>query len=166
MEHTLVVVRHAKSDWSTGGPDERRPLAKRGRRDAPEIGRWLAASLKRVDLVVCSPATRARQTWDLAGAALDPSPPVQHDARVYGADDAKLRSVLEELPDELGTVVLVGHNPGLSDLVRALSGQPCELKTSAVAVLAWTGSWADVWSSPAELVAHVTPRDSAQRRPN
>src|SRR6478735_578713 len=64
---TLVLLRHAKSDWSTGEPDPRRPLAGRGRRQAPEAGRWLAANLDAIDLAVVSPATRARQTWELAG---------------------------------------------------------------------------------------------------
>lgn len=157
-KRTVIVVRHAKSDWSSGGPDEARPLAERGRRDAPEIGRWLAGRDAPVDLVVCSPATRARQTWALAGAALRPRPPVRYEARVYAAGDKDLRSVLEELPDEVRTVVLVGHNPALSELVEALSEQQAELKTSAIAVLTWSGSWPDVWARPATLAARHTAR--------
>jgi phosphohistidine phosphatase len=158
VQRTLAVVRHAKSDWSTGMPDARRPLADRGRRDAPVIGTWLAGNLAALDLVVCSPATRAMQTWDLASAGLDPKPEVRLDERVYGASPAELTTVLAELPDEIRTVAVVGHNPGLADLVELLTGELRELKTSAVAVLRWTGSWADTESGTATLDAYTTPR--------
>jgi phosphohistidine phosphatase len=161
-QRTLVVVRHAKSDWSTALPDDERPLAERGRRDAPEIGRWLAEHVDPVDLVLCSPAKRARQTWQLASAGLRPAPPVRQDERVYGASPTELLTVLAELPDEIGSVVLVGHNPGLADLVTILSGEPTEMKTSAVAVLRWPGSWADAESVPAQLTAHTTARGTSQ----
>src|SRR5262245_46601501 len=96
---TLVVVRHAKSDWSHGLPDHERPLAARGRRDAPAIGGWLAGHVGPVDLVLCSPAWRARQTWQLAAARLDPAPPVRQDDRLYGATPTELLTVLVALPD-------------------------------------------------------------------
>jgi phosphohistidine phosphatase len=156
-QRTLILVRHAKSDWSTEEPDQARPLAPRGRREAPGIGAWLAANVDPVDLVICSPATRARQTWQLASATLDPAPPVRQDDRLYGASPTELLTVLAELPDELETVALVGHNPGLADLVEFLSGEPREMKTSAVAVLRWAGSWADAESREATLDA-TTPR--------
>ena len=155
---TVAVVRHAKSEWSDTLPDEERPLAARGRRDAPAIGGWLAGNVGPVDLVVCSPAKRARQTWQLASAGLDPEPRVRHDDRLYGADPARLTTVLVELPEAIHTVVLVGHNPGLSDLVELLSGARLELKTSAIAVLRWPGSWTDVESRSASLTSHTTAR--------
>lgn len=152
------MVRHAKSDWSQALPDADRPLAERGRRDAPAIGAWLASHVDRIDLVVCSPARRANQTWRLAGAALDPPPPVRYDERMYGAGPAQLLTVLAELPDDTRTVVLVGHNPGLSELVTQMSGEPHELKTSAVAVLRWPGTWVDAEFATATLAAHTTAR--------
>ncbi|HET9138254.1 histidine phosphatase family protein [Actinophytocola sp.] len=155
---TLVVVRHAKSDWSAALPDWQRPLAERGRRDAPVIGAWLADQVGAVDLVLCSPAERARQTWRLAGARLDPAPPVREDQRIYAASPTQLLTVLAELPDELHRVILVGHNPGLTELVEHLCGEPVELKTSAVAVLSWPGSWIDADSHPASLDAVTTAR--------
>jgi phosphohistidine phosphatase len=157
-QRTLVVVRHAKSDWSNALPDNERPLAERGRRDAPAIGRWIAEQVGRVDLVLCSPAKRARQTWELAGAGLGSEPPIRHDDRIYTAAPAGLLGVLDELPDEAGTVVLVGHNPSLTDLVTLLSGESHELKTSAVAVLRWDGSWADVHARSARLDATALAR--------
>jgi phosphohistidine phosphatase len=157
-QRTLAVVRHAKSDWTDNLPDDQRPLAPRGRRDAPELGRWLAEHVGAVDLVVCSTATRARQTWGIAGEALRPAPPVRYDERVYAASHPDLMSVLDELPDEVGTAVLVGHNPGLSDLVSVVTGEQLELKTSAVAVLRWPGGWPEVWARRASLVSHAKPR--------
>ena len=74
--HTLILLRHAKSDWSTGDPDHERPLAARGVRQAPEAGRWLAAHLDRIDLAVVSTAERARRTWSLVSAELGAVPPV------------------------------------------------------------------------------------------
>jgi len=155
---TLVVVRHAKSDWSAAVPDWDRPLAERGRRDAPEIGAWLVDQVGPVDLVICSPARRAQQTWRLAGTRLEPPAPVRDDERVYGAGPTQLLTVLAELSDELHRVVLVGHNPGLTELVEHMSGTPVELKTSAIAVLSWPGSWVDAESGVATLDAVTTAR--------
>jgi phosphohistidine phosphatase len=152
---SLAVVRHAKSDWTHDLPDESRPLNPRGRRDAPAVGAWLAESFGIVDLVVCSTAVRARETLSLAGIA---DAPVRYDERVYAATYQELMSVLDELPDDVAGAVLVGHNPGLSDLVRVLTSEPVELKTSAIAVLTWRGGWPDVWSRRASLVSHATPR--------
>jgi phosphohistidine phosphatase len=153
---TLVVVRHAKSDWGQGLPDEERPLNERGRRDAPAVGRWLVEHVERLDLAICSTATRARQTWGLAGDGL--ATETRYDERVYAAGPRDLMSVLDELGDDIGTAALVGHNPGLTELVETLSNERVELKTSAVAVLAWEGTWADVWTRRAALVTHATPR--------
>jgi phosphohistidine phosphatase len=158
MDRTLVVVRHAKSDWGTGVEDHDRPLNDRGRRDAPALGAWLRDNVGEIGLVVCSTATRARQTWRLVTQLLDPAPPVRYEQRVYGAEPRALLSVLDELADDVATAALVGHNPGLSELVETVSGQAVELKTSAVAVVRWDGTWADVWARRAELVTQATPR--------
>ncbi|MCT2586697.1 SixA phosphatase family protein [Actinophytocola gossypii] len=158
MERTLVVVRHAKSDWDVGVEDHDRPLNERGRRDAPALGAWLRDNVDGIGLVVCSSAARARQTWRLASAALEPAPPVRYEQRVYAAEPSALMSVLDEVADDVGTTALVGHNPGLTELVEEVSGQAVELTTSAVAVLRWDGAWADVWARRATLVAQATPR--------
>ena len=109
--------------------------------------------------MVCSPATRARQTWRLAAATLGAAVHARYDERVYAAGPEELMSVLEDLADEAATVALVGHNPGLAELVETLTGERVELKTSTVAVLRWDGTWADVWARRAALVTHATPRE-------
>jgi phosphohistidine phosphatase len=155
MDRTLVVIRHAKSDWQHDLVDEERPLAPRGRREAPLIGPWVTANAGEVDLVICSTAVRTRETLALSG--LTPAT-VTYDGRVYAATYQELMSVVDEVPDEVTTAALVGHNPGLSDLVRTLTNEPLELKTSAVAVLTWRGGWPDVWSRRASLVSHAALR--------
>lgn len=156
-EHTLVLLRHAKSDWSGDRADIARPLAKRGRRQAPDAGRWLAAHLDGFDLAVVSPATRARSTWDLVAAELDSPPPTRIDDRVYAAPDRELLAVVRELPDDLKTVVLVGHNPGLEDLVSTLTGEPVPMRTAALAVITVSGPWSTAGHHPAVLRAAGRP---------
>ena len=132
---TLIVLRHAKSDWSGNERDHDRPLAKRGRRQAPEAGRWLASHAGPIDLAVVSTAARAQQTWALAAAELEVAPPVRSDEQVYAVSGRELESLLDELPDDLATVVLVGHNPGVEELVHRLTGEWVPLPTSAIAVV-------------------------------
>jgi len=158
VRRTLVIVRHAKSEWPDGVPDNQRPLAGRGRKDAVALGRWLRDHLGRVDLAICSPAARARQTWELAAAQLRPVPRLVEDERVYAASADDLRDVVEHLPEDARTVVLVGHNPGLQDLVELLSGELAELKTAAVAVLSWPGTWVDLRPGKVDLDARAKPR--------
>lgn len=132
---TLIVLRHAKSDWSGGEPDHDRPLAPRGRRQAPEAGAWLARHAGPIDLALVSTAVRAQQTWALASAELDAPPPVRASEDAYAASGRRLQSLLDALPDDLGTVVVVGHNPGVEELVELLTGAWIDLPTSAIAVI-------------------------------
>ena len=154
---TLILLRHAKSDWSGPEPDIRRPLAARGRRQAPQAGRWLDANAGRIDLAVVSPATRARQTWDLAAAELLTKPRTVVDDRVYAASPQELLAVVRELPPDLYTVVLVGHNPGLEDLAFDLVGDDTAMPTSAIAVMTWSGTWSTAGDNRALLQASGRP---------
>ena len=140
-ERTLILLRHAKSDWSGHEVDVARPLAKRGHRQALEAGRWLAANIDRIDLAVLSPAARARTTWDIVAAELGFTPPTLIADRVYAASDDDLLAVVRELDDDAQTVVLVGHNPGIEDLASMLTGQLVAMPTSALAVMTVWGSW-------------------------
>ena len=140
-ERTLILLRHAKSDWSGDEADVDRPLADRGRRQAPDAGAWLAANIDSIDLAVVSPATRARTTWKLVAAELDTAPPTRIDDRVYAASADELLAVVRELPADVETAILVGHNPGLEDLISLLTGESTRMATSAVAVITVPGSW-------------------------
>jgi phosphohistidine phosphatase len=157
VDRTLIVLRHAKSDWSGGEPDIDRPLARRGLRQAPEAGQWLAAHAGRLDLALVSPAQRTRSTWELVAAQLTDPPEARVDVRLYAASGGQLLAVLRELPDDLSTVVLVGHNPGVEDLVERLTGRLVELPTSALAVVTGWESWAATGDQPATLRASGRP---------
>jgi phosphohistidine phosphatase len=139
--HTLVLLRHAKSDWDGEEADIDRPLARRGRREAPDAGRWISGNLPVLDLAVVSPAVRARETWDLVAAELAASPPVTFDERVYAASVDDLLTVVRGLPAAAATVLLVGHNPGLEELAYLLTGGIVPMPTSAIAVLDSAGDW-------------------------
>ena len=154
---TLIVLRHGKSDWSGGEPDQLRPLARRGRRQVAEAGRWLADNVGVVELAVVSPAQRTRETWRLAAAELAVPPPVREDHRVYGGSAGSLLHVLRELPGEVATVVLVGHNPGVEDLVASLTGGWVRMPTSALAVIDLLGPWSAAGDTAAEMRAQGRP---------
>jgi phosphohistidine phosphatase len=119
----LILLRHAKSDWPDV-PDRDRPLAKRGRRDAPRIGRWLREHGCQPDVVVVSAATRTRQTWDLVAPELGGSPAVHFEPRAYAASALTLLYLARELPERYHTALLIAHNPGLSDLATSLAAPP------------------------------------------
>ena len=154
---TLILLRHAKSDWSGTQSDIRRPLAARGRRQAPDAGRWLDTNIDRIELAVVSPATRTRQTWDLVAAQLRTKPRITIDDRVYAASQRQLLSVVRELPSDLDTVVLVGHNPGIEELAFTVTGEPTPMRTSAVAVMTWPGTWAAAGHERGQLRASGRP---------
>jgi phosphohistidine phosphatase len=157
MRH-LVLLRHAESAWPDGGPDRRRRLTAQGRRDATAAGRWLRGHVDRLDAVRCSPADRALETWALVAAELADPPEAAVDDDIYGAPPATLAAVVGDLPDDAATALLVGHNPGLQELVGLLSGAEAGMATASVAVLGWTGRWADAGPGAASLRQHAVPR--------
>jgi phosphohistidine phosphatase len=155
--HTLILLRHGKSDWSGGEPDLHRPLADRGRRQAAEAGRWLAANAGPLDQALVSPAERARITWELASAEIETPPPTTFEERVYGASEGTLLDLVRNLSADLRTVVLVGHNPGLEDLASTLTGQWVLMKTSGIAVVSLPDLWSGAGRDSGELTAFGRP---------
>ncbi len=156
-ERTLILLRHAKSDWSGDEADIDRPLASRGMRQAPEAGQWLRTNIDSIDRAVVSPARRARSTWRLVSAELDATPQTEIDDRVYAATGSELLTLVQDLPDDIGTVVLVGHNPAIEDLTSRLAGELVPMPTSAIAVIGLSGSWATAGQGPAVLRASGRP---------
>jgi phosphohistidine phosphatase len=164
----LMLLRHAKSDWPDV-PDRERPLAKRGRRDAPRVGRWLRDRGYLPDIVVCSAARRARQTWELMAPELGGSPSVRFELRAYDASALTLLDLAGELPGPCRAALLIGHNPAISQLVASLTEPPAgngappppgiRFPTAAVAVLEFTGDWPDLAPGQARLAGFTTPAD-------
>ena len=121
----LILLRHAKSDWPDV-PDRERPLAKRGRRDAPVVGRWLRDHGYLPDVVICSAARRTRQTWELVAPELGGSPSVTFEPRAYAASALTLLYLVRELPGTCRAALLIGHNPAIAELAASLAEPPDE----------------------------------------
>jgi phosphohistidine phosphatase len=168
----LILLRHAKSDWPDV-PDRERPLAKRGRRDAPRIGRWLHEHGYQPDVVVVSAARRTRQTWDLVAPELGGSPAVRFEPRAYAASALTMLHLAQELPSRYRTALFIAHNPGLSDLASTLAAPgtgraattdngprpQISLPTAAVAVFEFSGDWPSLTPGQARLTDHIIPAD-------
>ena len=164
----LMLLRHAKSDWPDV-PDQERPLAKRGRRDAPVVGRWLRSRGYLPDTVICSVARRTRQTWKLAAPELGGTPSVTFEPRAYAASALALLYLVRELPGTCRAALLIGHNPGIEELAAHLAEAPAaagaarppgpRFPTAAVAVLEFGGDWADLAPGHARLLDFAIPAD-------
>ena len=175
-DRALVLLRHAKSAWPDV-PDHERPLARRGQRDAPVMGHWLRAAGYVPDLVLCSSARRARETWELAQAELGAAPQVRFSDGVYEAAPADLIGLARETASSVRVLLIVGHNPAMEELALDLAGgegaaaaetlnrMQAKFPTAAVAVLTVTGGWAGLGRKSARLTCFVTPREVAAGGP-
>jgi phosphohistidine phosphatase len=162
----IVVLRHAKADWPPV-PDHERPLAERGRKDAPVAGRRLAGLGFALDLALCSSAIRTRETWKLAAQELPQRPKTVYEDRLYDATVGDLLALLTEVPDDVHNVLLVGHNPGTQQLAAALAGTAegdnlsrmnrSGFPTAAIAVITVSGSWKSAEPGAGRLVDYWTP---------
>jgi len=156
----IHLLRHAKSSWDDPElTDHDRPLAPRGLKATRRLARWIAQEDIRPDLVLCSTATRAQETLARVAAALGSPPTLVEDGLYHASADALLGR-LQQLPDAVGVVLLVGHNPGLEDLCDTLAGVATRLPTGALATFAADiGSWGELAPSGASLVSLVLPRE-------
>lgn len=170
---TLILMRHAKSSWSEPGLDDHdRPLNKRGRKAAPVMARWLAAQGLRPDLVLCSTAERARQTYALMRDAVPDLPEPSYDETLYHAMPELLHGALMRLPQSCGTALLVGHEPGLSAYAQQLGGPDAPGKcqrayahfpTGAMAVFtAQIEAWANLSSANVSFEDFAVPREAGE----
>jgi phosphohistidine phosphatase len=149
----IVLLRHAKADWPEVA-DHERPLAERGRKDAPLAGRRLTEAGLVPELTLCSTAVRTRETWKLVVHELPQRPKTVYEERLYDASLGELIAVLNEVSDDITDLLVVGHNPGVHALADALAGQADEgtrermtrtgFPTSAIAVVTFSGSWKSV----------------------
>lgn len=171
----LLLLRHAKSAWPDV-PDHERPLARRGQRDAPVIGRWMRTAGHQPDQILCSTARRARETWRLTQAGLGEAPPVSFDDRAYQASATQLLDLVRRTPPETRALLVVGHDPALPELALALAADlpsahasaasdtaidrmRAKFPTAAVAVLEFSGNWDQLAPGAARLTGFVVPRD-------
>lgn len=170
----LYLLRHAKSSWDDNGLDDfERPLSSRGRKAARAVAKYLQQHKIRPALVLCSAAARTRATYDLIEPGLA-GVPASIEAGLYEADRGDLLARLHQLDNHLGSVLLIGHNPGLERLAVFLAGphgDPAALEhmadkfpTGALAVLETEAAhWAELDGGSCRLTAFIRPRDLDER---
>ena len=131
---TLLLMRHAKSSWKqTDLPDIDRPLNPRGERDAPAMGGLLKDNELIPDLILSSPAARARRTAELVANMSHYEHEIVFVDKLYMAEPPDILGALNLLPDEITRVLLVAHNPGLEEALQLLTGEVESLPTAAIA---------------------------------
>jgi len=164
---TIILLRHGKSSWSDATvADIDRPLAPRGERAAKRIAKYMRRKRIRPGLVLCSPSLRTRQTLGAIEPSLGKGSLVELVPEIYAASEGELLERLQALPDSVGSVMLIGHNPGLHDLALTLASRGADLPqleqkfpTGALATLVvHSESWANLSPGEAELVDYVVPR--------
>ena len=161
----LILLRHAKSSWSEDGlPDSERPLSGRGERDAPRMGARLHERGTRPDLVLSSPALRARETAKLVAQAIDyPVDAIRVEPSLYLAAPKEILALVAEQADTVDCLLVVGHNPGLTELTNLLlpALNLANLPTAGTVVLdCATESWAEVRNAQRHLVYYDYPKSS------
>ena len=167
---TLYMLRHAKSSWADGSlPDHDRPLNERGRAAAPRVGAHMQASGYLPDLVLCSTATRTRQTLDAVLSELEVEPAIEFQEDLYLAGPSEMLDLVAAVPDTVESVLLVGHNPGTGILAGALSGEGppatvhlmrAKFPTAGLAIIELSvDRWRDIVSGCGSLKEFVRPRD-------
>ncbi|WP_230878440.1 histidine phosphatase family protein [Planomonospora sp. ID67723] len=152
---TLIVLRHAKAAHTPGLADAERPLTERGENDARRVGETFAALGLRPDLVLCSPAVRTRRTAELAL----PGEPVEFERDIYEAYADELLTLLRRTDPEVRTLLLVGHNPAVHELVLELTTRAGDsgFPPGAFAVIETGDEWAELESGRA--VTRWSPKD-------
>ena len=159
---TLLILRHAKSDWGNSQlSDHDRPLNDRGKYDAPRMGAWLKRQKMVPELIISSTAERALTTAELVALSADFEGELRTDRKFYLAGPPTYVEILNELPDSYERVMVVGHNPGMEDLVEALTGLTTGMPTAAVACIELPiTSWAALKDDESgTLRDHWVPRE-------
>ena len=165
---TLYVLRHAKSDWGDESlPDFERPLNHRGQKAARAVGHEMAARGIHPDLVITSPAVRAKQTVERVLHGYGEDLPVTEDRRIYEAATSALIDIVRNAPGDADRLLIVGHNPGFKEIVVALS-EPSALReeatqkfpTGALAEIRFSiDRWSDLAPGTGQLEDLIKPRD-------
>lgn len=175
MRKTILLLRHAKSAWDSPRlTDHDRPLNRRGEQAAQTMAEHMVRHVPRPDLILCSTAMRTRQTLAPLVAVLgNPTPPISLEKGLYLASEEELLERLQALSEEVGTVLLIGHNDGIGQLAATLPAQGPEetlarlrdkYPTGALAVLhPAPGPWSDLAPGVCELQSFVRPRDVDSR---
>jgi phosphohistidine phosphatase len=157
----LFLLRHAKSSWDNASlADFDRPLNERGKNTAPFMGEVMTRREYAPAIVISSPANRAASTAKLVKDAAGLNADVRYDDRVYEASPNSLRQVASELDDAFGSAMIVGHNPGMEDFIRYLTGEIESMPTAALAVMELKiDSWSEINADTGTLAEIIRPKD-------
>lgn len=160
----LYLLRHAKSSWKDPDlQDFDRPLNGRGREAAPLVGRFMRKKKLRVDLIISSPATRARQTAALVKESAGFAAELLFDERIYEADVVALLEVVTQAAESADSLMLVGHNPGMEELLTLLTGEGRAMPTAALACVALEiEKWGKARAQTGRLEWLVPPKELAE----
>jgi len=158
---TLFLLRHAKSSWKDETlADFERPLNRRGKRAAETMGAYFKSEGIVPELIVCSPAVRARETLELVTKAAKWSTEVRYDQRIYEASGMRLAEVVSQIDNDRKVAMLVGHNPGMEELLLLMTAESVGFATGTCAKVAVKASkWANAVDKRATLEWLVKPRD-------
>jgi phosphohistidine phosphatase len=160
---TLLVLRHAKSSWDDRAlADHDRPLNERGRRDGPRMGDLVRQQRLTPDIIISSDAVRARMTAEAVAEAAQYAGEIRLEHLLYGAAPDDIVAVLRTVPEpNAGTVMVVGHNPGLEALIGQLTGEQQDLPTAALAQIVLSiDRWRDLdGSTRGTLVGLWRPKE-------
>lgn len=161
---TLYLLRHAKSSWDDPDlADFDRPLNNRGLNAARFIGGLMFERGIRPERMVSSPAKRAKQTAVLVREIAE-LPKLEIDDRIYEASSLSLFNLVSEFPDDTASVLIVGHNPGMEELIRLLSGEPHSVPTAALSrVTLDVDRWSDLGLNCGTLDFIIRPKDLMPR---
>jgi phosphohistidine phosphatase len=161
---TLLLLRHAKSSWNDATlSDFERPLNGRGLKAAPLMGRFLRRKKIQPDLILSSPAERARQTATLVVEAAKITAERRYDERIYEASAARLLEIISQIEENANIVLLVGHNPGLEELLARLTGESQNMPTAALAsIILEADKWNKVRERNGRLEWLVKPKELAR----
>jgi phosphohistidine phosphatase len=154
---TLLILRHAKSSWKNPNlSDHERPLNKRGKNDAPRMGQLLAREGLVPDLIISSSAVRAKATAEFVALACDYQSEIQYTRDLYHAWPAAYIDILHEVQNKHQRVMVIGHNPGIEELVEELSGEWVRMPTAALAQITPNiDHWADLALDNVEPLVQV-----------
>jgi phosphohistidine phosphatase len=167
----LFLLRHAKSSWENPDlADHDRPLAPRGRRAAKLIADHLRRERVAPTFVLCSSARRTRETLERIAPALGAGVSVQIERELYAASEQRLLERVRAVEDDIESLLMIGHNPGLEQLALRLAGSGQKVAalarkypTGALATLEFSGRWRELDVGIAELTSFVTPKQLAKR---
>ncbi|MCI4664090.1 MAG: histidine phosphatase family protein [Neomegalonema sp.] len=156
MTKRFVLMRHAKSSWSTLDIDDHeRPLNMRGRLASALMGAWLREQPWSIDLALISTSVRTKETWRLLSVVASTS---AFRPNLYHAASEVLWSAVRAAPDSVETLFVLAHNPGIEAFLGGLPRGPRRVPTAALAVIEWSGEWADARPDLANIVAYEEPK--------